>query len=388
MTGKEKGTSVLSNTLEKNLIAKPETEFLWFCHLAHDGEFLGTKDLPPRRPTLEYLSSLIETSAEMGFSSLLTAVNYHMYHETWTVAMALLARTRGAGLLIATRPGIYHPAQFAKMAATAQNLFPGRVRINMVMGSSSAERAMYGDFGDKDSQLARTRDYLTLVRKLWEETPVTYKSNYLEVEGAVLDPKPVLPIPIYLGGASEEAQRIAVDLADVYLTWADKREVIAERVQNVKALARAKGKTIRVGLRLHVLVRETEAEAWAAAERMISRVDPEVRKAFLASHSSVHSTGQRRQIELAASGDLVIEPNLWAGIGLARTGVGLAIVGNPEQVAAKLRDYESLEIDTFILSGYPHLDEARRFGELVMPLFGKDTSSLRTIATDTVAPLA
>jgi alkanesulfonate monooxygenase len=377
-----------SKTVSDNLVKNDKTEFLWFCHLAHDGEFLGTKDLPPRKPTLEYLSSLIETSAELGFSSLLTAVNYHMYHETWTVATALLARTRGAGLLIATRPGIYHPAQFAKMAATAQNLFPGRVRINMVMGSSSAERAMYGDFGDKESQLERTRDYLTLVRKLWSETPVTSASNYYPIQGAVVDPKPVLPIPIYLGGASEEAQQIAVDLADVYLTWADKREIIAERVQNVKTLAKAKGKIIRVGLRVHVLVRETEAEAWAAAERLISRVDPEVRKAFLASHSSVQSTGQRRQIELAGSTDLVIEPNLWAGIGIARTGVGLAITGNPEQVAAKLRDYESLGIDTFVLSGYPHLDEARRFGELVMPLFGKNNSSARIITTQTVAPQA
>jgi alkanesulfonate monooxygenase len=367
---------------------KPETEFLWFCHLAHDGEFLGTKDLPPRKPTLEYLSSLIETSSEMGFSSLLTAVNYHMYHETWTVAMALLARTKGAGLLIATRPGIYHPAQFAKMAATAQNLFPGRVRINMVMGSSAAERAMYGDFGGKENQLERTRDYLTLLRRLWNETPATYKSDYYSIEGAVLEPKPVQSIPVYLGGASVEAQQIAVDLADVYLTWADKREVIAERVQNVKALAKAKGKNIRVGLRLHVLVRETEAEAWVAADRMISRVDSEVRKAFLASHEGIQSTGQRRQIELAGGNDLVIEPNLWAGIGIARTGVGLAIVGNPEQVAAKLHDYESLGIDTFILSGYPHLDEARRFGEMVMPFFGKGTSSTRKIATETVAPLA
>jgi alkanesulfonate monooxygenase len=368
--------------------AKTETEFLWFCHLAHDGEFLGTKDLPPRRPTLEYLSSLIETSSEMGFSSLLTAVNYHMYHETWTVAMALLACTKGAGLLIATRPGIYHPAQFAKMASTAQNLFPGRVRINMVMGSSVAERAMYGDFGDKETQLERTRDYLTLMRTLWSETPVNYQSKYYPVEGAVLEPKPVQAIPVYLGGASEEAQQIAVDLADVYLTWADKREVIAERVKNVKALAKAKGKNIRVGLRVHVLVRETEAEAWMAAERMISRIDPDVRKAFLSSHGGIQSTGQRRQIELSGGTDLVVEPNLWAGVGIARTGVGLAVVGNPEQVAAKFRDYESLGIDTFILSGYPHLDEARRFGEMVMPFFGKATSSTRKIETDTVAPLA
>lgn len=364
------------------------TDYLWFCHLAHDGEYLGTKALPPRQPTLAYLSSLIETAGEMGFSSLLTAVNYHMHHETWTAAMALLARTQGAGLLIATRPGIYHPAQFAKMAATAQNLFPGRVRINMVMGSSSAERAMYGDFADKDAQLARTRDYLKLLRRLWQETPVDFDSPYFPVRGAVLEPKPTPPIPLYLGGASLEAQQLAAELADVYLMWADTAEVVAERVASVRALAAAVAREVRIGLRVHVIVREREDAAWQVAERLISRIDPAVRAAFVSSHTQVESAGQRRQIALASTDNLVVEANLWAGIGLARSGVGLAIVGSPAQVAAKLKRYEALGIDTFILSGYPHLDEARRFGELVMPLLGRSAPQARQYVTTTVAPQA
>jgi alkanesulfonate monooxygenase len=367
--------------------SRPTPDYLWFCHLAHDGEFLGTKALPPRQPTLAYLSSLIETAGEMGFSSLLTAVNYHMYHETWTAATTLLARTQGAGLLIATRPGIYHPAQFAKMAATAQNLFPGRVRINMVMGSSSAERAMYGDFAGKDEQLARTRDYLRLLRLLWQETPVDFDSPYFPVQGTVLEPKPNVPIPLYLGGASLEAQKLAAELADVYLMWADTEDVVAERVESIRTLAKEAGRDLGIGLRVHVMVREDESAAWQAAERLISRIDPEVRAAFVASHTKVESAGQQRQIALT-SGDLIVEQNLWAGIGLARSGVGLAIVGNPEQVAAKLKRYEALGIDTFILSGYPHLDEARRFGELVMPLLGRSASQTRQYVTTTVAPQA
>ena len=122
------------------------------------------------------------------------------------------------------------------------------------------------------------------------------------------------------------------------------------------------------GLRCHVLVRETEDEAWKAAERLISRIDPAVRRKFMETTASVDSEGQRRQLELAASSSLIVEPHLWAGVGLARSGVGVAIVGDPAQVAAKLREYQALGISTFILSGYPHLEECRRFGEMVMPL--------------------
>ncbi len=156
----------------------------------------------------------------------------------------------------------------------------------------------------------------------------------------------------------------------------------------MKALEREYGRRLRYGLRTHVVVRETEAEAWAAAERLISRIDPEVRRAFLASYQHVDSVGQRRQIEMGLGSDLVVEPHLWAGIGLARSGVGVAIVGDPEQVAAKLRGYQQLGINTFILSGYPHLEEARRFGELVMPLFGGYKGEVRELHTDVVAPAA
>lgn len=365
----------------------PETpDFLWFCQLSRDGEFVGTKTLPPRKPTLEYLSSMIETAAEAGFSSLLTATNYHHELETWTAGVAALARTRGAGLLLAVRPGMYSPAQFAKMATTAQNFFPGRVRINIVTGSSPAENAMYGDFEAHAKRYERTREFMLLLRKLWTETPVSYESDLFRIENAVLEPKPVQPIPLYFGGASPAAQRIAAELADVYLMWGDKQEAVEERLNQMKALELEYGRKLRYGLRTHVIVRETEAEAWAAAERMISRIDPEVRRAFLASYQHVDSVGQRRQIEMGLGDNLVVEPNLWAGIGLARSGVGVAIVGDPEQVAAKLRGYQRMGIGTFILSSYPHLEEARRFGELVMPYFQGENAPLRAVHTDTVAP--
>ncbi len=363
-----------------------QPDFLWFCQLSRDGEFVGTKELAPRLPTLEYLSGMIETAAEAGFSSLLTATNYHHENETWTAGVAALARTRGAGLLLAVRPGMYGPAQYAKMVATAANFFPGRVRVNVVTGSSPAENAMYGDFEAHGKRYERTREFMLLLRKLWSETPVSFEGEVYKIENAVLEPKPPETVPLYFGGASEAAQRIAAELADVYLMWGEPRAMLEERLSQMRGLEAEYGRRLRYGLRVHVIVRESEAEAWAAAERMISRIDPEVRRAFLESYKHVDSVGQRRQIEMGLSGDLMVEPHLWAGIGLARSGVGVALVGDPQQVADKLKDYQTMGIDTFILSSYPHLEEARRFGELVMPHFSGKAAQAREIHTATVGP--
>lgn len=349
-----------------------QPEYLWFCQLAPDGEFLGGG--ARRRPTLEYISSLVETAAEMGFESLLTATNFHAEHDAWTASIATLARTRGAGLLVAVRPGMFNPAIFAKMAATAANLFPGRLRLNVVTGSNPAENAMYGDFEDHTSRYERTREFLTVFRRLMSEERVDYESTRLRLEASYVSPKPNPPIPIYFGGHSPEAQRIAAELADVYLLWGDTLPALEKRLSTMRVLERQAGRTLRYGLRCHVVVRETEAEAWAAADRLISRIDPAVRRQFIESAATVDSEGQRRQMELVSSESLIVESNLWAGVGLARTGVAVAIVGNPDQVAAKLQDYASLGVSSFILSGYPHWEECRRFGEMVMPFLRRGSS--------------
>lgn len=345
-------------------------ELLWFCQLAPDAEFLGTA--PTRRPTLPYLAALVETAAEMGFESLLTATNFHAEHDAWTASVATLARTQGAGLLVAVRPGMFHPAVFAKMAATAAILFPARVRVNVVTGSNADELAMYGDFEDHAARYARTDEFCALLRRLWTEPVVDHPTNGQEaarypLRGAVVAPRPDPAIPIYLGGHSAEAQATAARHADVYLLWGDTLPMLGERLAMMREAEARAGRRVRYGLRCHVIVRETEREAWAAAERLVSRIDPEVRRRFVAAAAGVDSEGQRRQAALSGGPSLVIEDNLWAGVGLARTGVGVALVGDPAQVEAKLRAYQALGITTFILSGYPHLEECRRFGELVMP---------------------
>ena len=354
----------------RRAVSHDELDLLWFCQLAADGEFIGTT--PERRPTLPYISSLVETAAEMGFSSLLTATNFHAEHEAWTASIATLARTQGAGLLIAVRPGMFHPAIFAKMVATAANLFPGRVRINVVTGSNPAENAMYGDMESHAERYARTREFIAIIRELWGGEPVDHESERYPFRGAIVSPIPPTPVPIYLGGHSDDAQQIAAELADVYLLWGDTVDAIERRLSTMRAhearAVRLADGALRYGLRCHVVVRETEDAAWIAAERLISRIDPAVRQRFIEAGTAVDSEGQRRQQALAASSSLVVEPHLWAGVGLARSGVGVAIVGDPQQVAAKLRAYQALGISTIILSGYPHLEECRRFGEMVMPL--------------------
>jgi alkanesulfonate monooxygenase len=362
-------------------------DLLWFCQLAADGEFIGTK--PERRATLPYISSLVETAAEMGFSSLLTATNFHAEHEAWTASIATLARTQGAGLLIAVRPGMFHPALFAKMVATAANLFPGRVRINVVVGSNPAENAMYGDLENHSARYARTREFIAIMRDLWRGEPVDSHSPLYQFKGAIVSPVPPVPVPVYLGGHSEDAQRISAELADVYLVWGDTVEGVGKRIASMREqeakVKRLVDTPLSYGLRCHVVVRETEAEAWQAAERLISRIDPAVRQKFVETVASVDSEGQRRQLELAASASLIVEQNLWSGVGLARSGVGVAIVGSPAQVAAKLRAYQALGISTFILSGYPHLEECRRFGEMVMPLLRRPADRGRRAGVDALS---
>lgn len=225
------------------------------------------------------------------------------------------------------------------------------------------------------------------MRRLWAEGSVDYRSERYRLEGATVEPKPDPPVPVYLGGASDEAFRLAADFADVLLLWGDATPALAARLEAARAHARRAGRPLAYGLRCHVVVRETEAEAWAAAERLVSRIDPAVRRQFLEASKNVDSVGQRRQVELSSGPSLVVEPNLWAGVGLARTGVGVAIVGDPAQVEAKLRAYLALGFSTFILSGYPHWEECRRFGELVLPRFRGRRAGVELGAPEGVAPV-
>lgn len=288
------------------------------------------------------------------------------------VASSLIPVTKKLRFLVAVRPGVISPTAAARMAATFDRLSGGRVMINVVAGGDPVELAGDGIFYSHDERYAATDEFLTIWRALLKGERVDFHGDYLRVEGGELFFPPVQEPhpPIYFGGSSEAGLQVAAKHADVYLTWGEPPQQVAEKIQRLKSLAQATGRTIRFGIRLHVIVRETDEEAWADAQRLIRHLDDEtIAKAqkVLARYDSV---GQQRMVALhrGSRESLEISPNLWAGIGLVRGGAGTALVGSARTVAERIREYAELGIETFIFSGYPHLEEAYRTTELLFPL--------------------
>jgi alkanesulfonate monooxygenase len=231
-----------------------------------------------------------------------------------------------------------------------------------------------------DQRYSAADEFLTVWKRLLAGETVTYKGKHITVEGArnhhppVQTPHP----PLYFGGSSPAAHELAAAHVDAYLTWGEPPAAVAEKIKDVRERAARYDRTVRFGIRLQTIVRETEAEAWADADRLISHLTDEDIAAAQANFAKMDSVGQSRIAALHGGrrDRLVIGPNLWAGVGLVRGGAGTALVGNPQQVADRIAEYQALGVDTFVLSGYPHLEEAIRFAELVFPLVGKDAVTL------------
>jgi alkanesulfonate monooxygenase len=269
------------------------------------------------------------------------------------------------------RPGFIAPTVAAKMSNTLDQLSRGRVLINVVTGGFPHELAADGDFMEHDERYARTQEFMQVVRKAWTEPRSwSHEGKYYTVEKGNVFPKPYQKPcpPWYFGGASDAAKQVGAEETDVYLLWGETIPMVRERISDMRARAAKVGRTLRFGIRLLVVVRETDEEARAAAEAMVAEV-PERFEEMMQKHmSGADSEGEKRQRMLREQGDWV-GPNLWTGIGRARLGVGLALVGSGESVAARIREYVHEGIDTFIFSGYPHLEESQRFGKYVMPHF-------------------
>ncbi|HEY2201834.1 MAG TPA: LLM class flavin-dependent oxidoreductase, partial [Solirubrobacteraceae bacterium] len=220
-----------------------------------------------------------------------------------------------------------------------------------------------------------TDEFLTLWRRLMLGERVEFDGKYLHIEGARLSLPPLQQPypPLYFGGSSAPGREVAARHADMYLTWGEPPEQVAEKIDDVRERAAQLGRTPRFGIRLHVIVRPTDAEAWAAAEELISELDDETIERAQTNFANFDSEGQRRQVALRTNGDsrsraaLEVAPNLWAGVGLVRHSAGTALVGDPETVTRRIAEYAALGIDTFILSGYPHLEESYRVAELLLP---------------------
>ena len=341
----------------------------WFLPTHGDGRYLGT-GVGGRSVDLGYLTQIAQAADRLGYYGVLIPTGKSC-EDSWLVAAAMVPLTERLRYLVAVRPGLQPPTLAARMTATLDRLSNGRALINIVTGGDPIENKGDGIFLSHAERYAVTREFLGVYKRLLAGETVDFKGDHIQVEGAQL----LFPTvqaggpPLYFGGSSPEANEVAAESVDKYLTWGEPPAAVAEKISAVKALAEAKGRKVSFGIRLHVIVRETAAEAWAAADRLISHVDDATIAAAQKIFARMDSEGQRRMSALHGGrrDKLEVAPNLWAGVGLVRGGAGTALVGDPETVAARMREYMDIGIDSFVLSGYPHLEEAYRFAELVFP---------------------
>jgi alkanesulfonate monooxygenase len=348
-------------------------DVFWFLPTHGDGRYLGTNE-GARRVDFDYLRQIAVAADSLGFGGVLLPTG-RSCEDAWVVASSLISATRSLRFLVAIRPGITSPGLSARMAATFDRLSGGRLLINVVTGGDPAELAGDGLFADHDERYAITDEFLRIWRGILERShgggSIEFAGKHLRSNGGrvLLPPLQTPHPPLYFGGSSPAAHALAAEQVDVYLTWGEPPSAVAEKIADIRRRAAEKGRTLRFGIRLHVIVRETEEAAWATADELISKLDDDTIAKAQAAFSKMDSEGQRRMA--AAHGGrrdkLLVAPNLWAGVGLVRGGAGTALVGDPKTVAARMQEYAELGIETFILSGYPHLEEAYRFAELVFP---------------------
>ena len=326
-----------------------------------------------RPPDIEYLAQIARSAEQLGFEAVLTPTGTWC-EDAWLITAALTRDTQRLKFLVAFRPGHISPTLAAQMAATYQRLSGGRLLLNVVTGGQAEDQRRFGDHLSHDERYARTGEFLAIVRGAWSGEPFDFTGEHYQVTGATVM-RPPDPVPgVYFGGSSLAAGPVAARHVDTYLTWGEPPTQVAEKLAWIRGLAEAEGRTLRFGIRLHVITRDTEAEAWAEASRLLDYLDPgEIEQAQKILGAS-ESVGQDRMRALHASyrsggsaQDLEIYPNLWAGVGLVRGGAGTALVGSHQRVADLIEEYASLGISEFILSGYPHLEEAYWFGEGVLP---------------------
>jgi alkanesulfonate monooxygenase len=344
-------------------------DILWFLPTHGDGRYLGTTH-GARAVDLPYLRQIAQAADALGFHGVLLPTG-RSCEDAWVVASAMIPLTERLRFLVAVRPGIVSPTNAARMTSTLDRLSGGRVLINVVTGGDPAESEGDGVFLPHDERYAATAEFLAIYKSVLGGETVDYRGKHLRTRGAKLLYPPVQRPhpPLYLGGSSDSAHEIAARDVDVYLTWGEPPDAVGAKIADVRRRAAEHGRTVRFGLRVHVIVRETKQEAWAAADELLEHLDDASIAAAQKALAHFESEGQRRMAALHGGSRerLEVSPDLWAGVGLVRGGAGTALVGDPETVARRMRAYEDLGIDTFILSGYPHLEEAYRVAELLFP---------------------
>lgn len=345
-------------------------KIFWFLPTHGDSRYLGTSH-GARTVTHRYLKQVAQAADELGYEGVLIPTG-RSCEDSWVVASSLAPLTERLKFLVAIRPGIISPTVSARQAATLDRFSDGRLLINVVTGGDPDEQHGDGSFLSHTERYEVTDEFLRIWRRVAAGETVDFHGKHLRVEGAkALYPSVQRPHPpLWFGGSSDPAIELAGEQVDVYLTWGEPPAAVAEKIAKARAAAARHGRTLRFGIRLHVIVRETSEEAWKAADELISYVTDETVAAAQKAFARFDSVGQQRMAALHGGrrDKLEVSPNLWAGVGLVRGGAGTALVGNPQEVAARIKEYAELGIETFIFSGYPHLEEAYRLAELVFPL--------------------
>lgn len=342
-----------------------QCEISWFSALCDDDyEFLGVPD-PMLRSSWEHCRDIVLTAETGGFDNILLPSGYALGIDTTAFAAAIATLVRRIRLLMAVRVGESWPPQLARQIATIDRILGGRLTVNII----SSE--MPGEALPSAPRYARTVEAMKILKTMLNGEPLDHDGDFWKLK---LDPPRVGTVsgrcpPLYFGGLSPDARDAAAQGCDVYLMWPDREEAVRDIIADMRARAASYGRTLRFGYRAHVIVRETENEARAYARRLLSKLDAETGAAIRQKSLDSTSVGVTAQAALreAADDDGFVEEGLWTGIGRARSGCGAAIVGDPDQVLAKLRRYQEMGIEAFILSGYPHQAEADLFARHVLP---------------------
>lgn len=350
-------------------------EFGWFLPTMGDESEIGNPAaFTPQDPGM--LIDIAKAAEESGFEYILIPVGNPCW-DAYAVASTVAAHTTTLKPLVAARGGFIAPTVMAKMLSTMDQLTGGRILVNLITGGDPAEMKSDGQYLDHDERYDVLSEAVDVMRKSWvADEPFDYEGKYFNAEGIHIRPKPVgnRTLPLYLGGLSESAKELCATHADVHLFWGDTPENIGVIIEEMRARAATKERTLKFGMRLQVIVRETEDEAWEAAHDLISHASSQFQEQTAQTWRD--SEANRRMHELAQIKDNRLDDHLWSGIAKVRRGAGVAIVGNPEQVAKKIQEFIEVGCSSFCLSGYPHAEEARRFSELVMPLIKNPVDGL------------